>query len=46
VEDLAIYELLNGDVGFLVEVNFRNKSLMSCGYCICLFLIDLEFVLC
>jgi hypothetical protein len=41
VEDLALCELLNGDVVSLVEVNFRNKSLVSCGYCIYLVLIDL-----
>jgi hypothetical protein len=46
VEDPALYELLNGDVAFLVEVNFGNKSLVSCAYCIYLVLIDLEFVLC
>jgi hypothetical protein len=46
VEDPALYELLNGDVTFLVEVNFGNKSLVSCSYCIYLVLVDLEFVLC
>jgi hypothetical protein len=46
VEDLALCELLNGDVASLVEVNFGNKSLVSCGYCIYLVLIDVEFVLC
>jgi hypothetical protein len=46
VEDLALCELLNGDVVSLVEVNFRNKSLVSCGYCIYLVSIDLEFILC
>jgi hypothetical protein len=46
VEDPALCELLNGDIAFLVEVNFRNKSLVSCDYCIYLVLIDLEIVLC
>jgi hypothetical protein len=46
VEDPALCELLNGDVAFLVELNFENKSLMSCTYCIYLVLVDLEFVLC
>jgi hypothetical protein len=46
VEDPALCELLNGDVASLVEVNFGNKSLVSCAYCIYLVLIDLEFVLC
>jgi hypothetical protein len=46
VEDPALYELLNGDVASLVEVNFRNKSLVSCGYCIYLVPINLEFVFC
>jgi hypothetical protein len=46
VEDPTLCELLNGDVASLVEVNFGNKSLVSCGYCIYLISIDLEFVLC
>jgi hypothetical protein len=46
VETPALCEILNGDVASLVEVNFRNKSLVSCGYCIYLVPIDLEFVLC
>jgi hypothetical protein len=46
VEDLALCELLNGDVAFLVRVNFGNNSLMSCAYCIYLVLVNLEFVLC
>jgi hypothetical protein len=46
VEDLALCELLNGDVAFLVGVNFGNKSLMSCAYYIYLVLVDLEFILC
>jgi hypothetical protein len=46
VEVPALCELLNGDVASLVEVNFINKSLVSCAYCIYLVLIDLEFVLC
>jgi hypothetical protein len=46
VEDPALCELLNGDVASLLEVNFGNKSLVSCGYCIYLVPIDLEFVLC
>jgi hypothetical protein len=46
MEDPALCELLNGDVGSLVEVNFGNKSPVSCDYCIYLVLIDLEFVLC
>jgi hypothetical protein len=45
VEDPALCELLNGDVAFLVGVNFGNKSLVSCAYCIYLVLVDLEFVL-
>jgi hypothetical protein len=44
VEDLALYEILNGDVASLVGVNFGNKSLVSCAYCIYLVLVDLEFV--
>jgi hypothetical protein len=31
VEDLALCELLNGDVASLVGVNFRNKALVSCA---------------
>jgi hypothetical protein len=46
VEDPTLCELLNRDVASLVEMNFMNKSLVSCGYCIYLVLIDLEFVLC
>jgi hypothetical protein len=46
VEDPALCELLNGDVASLVQVNFENKSLVSCGYCIYLVPIDLEFILC
>jgi hypothetical protein len=46
VEDPALCELLNGDVASLVGVNFGNKSLVSCTYCIYLVLVDLEFVLC
>jgi hypothetical protein len=46
VEDPAFCELLNGDVASLVELNFENKSLVSCGYCIYSVLIHLEFVLC
>jgi hypothetical protein len=46
MEDPALCELLNEDVAFLVEVNFRYKSLVSSTYCIYLCLIDLEFVLC
>jgi hypothetical protein len=45
VEDPALWELLNGDVASLVKVNFGNKSVVSCDYCIYLVLIDLEFVL-
>jgi hypothetical protein len=45
-EDPALCELLNRDVASLVGVNFGNKSLVSCAYCIYLFFIDLEFVLC
>jgi hypothetical protein len=45
VEDLALCELLNGDVAFLVGVNFVNKSSISCNF-IYLVLIDLEFILC
>jgi hypothetical protein len=45
VEDPALCELLNGDVAFLVEVNFRTKSLVSCTYCIYLVFINLEFAL-
>jgi hypothetical protein len=49
VEDPALCELLNGDVAFLVEVNFGNKSLVSCAYscayCFYLVLIDLRLVL-
>jgi hypothetical protein len=37
VEDPALGELLNGDIAFLVGVNFGNKSLLSC--------VDLEFIL-
>jgi hypothetical protein len=39
VEDPALYVLLNEDVAFLVGVNFGNKSLVSCAYCICLVLV-------
>jgi hypothetical protein len=46
MEDPALCELLNGDVASLVEVNFENKPLVSCAYCIYLVLVDLEFVLC
>jgi hypothetical protein len=46
VEDPTLCELLNGDVASLMEVNFRNKYLISCCYYIYLVLIDLEFVLC
>jgi hypothetical protein len=46
VEDPAICKLLNGDVAFLVGVNFRNKSFVFCAYCIYLVLVDLEFILC
>jgi hypothetical protein len=46
VEDPPLHELFNGDVASLVEVNFGNKSLMYCAYCIYLVLVDLEFVLC
>jgi hypothetical protein len=42
VEDSALCELLKGDVASLVEVNFGNKSLVSCAYCIYLVFIDLE----
>jgi hypothetical protein len=45
VEDLALCELLNGDVASLVGVNFGNKSLVSWAYCIYLVRVDLEFVL-
>jgi hypothetical protein len=46
VKDPALCELINEDIAFLVELNFGNKSLVSCAYCIYLVLIDLEFVLC
>jgi hypothetical protein len=46
VEDPALCELLNGHVASLVGVNFMNKSLVSCAYCMYLVLVDLEFVLC
>jgi hypothetical protein len=46
VEDPALCELLNEDVASLVGVNFGNKSLVSCAYCIYLGLVDLEFVSC
>jgi hypothetical protein len=46
MEDPVLCELLNGDVTSLVEVNFGNKSLVSCVYCIYLVLVDLEFILC
>jgi hypothetical protein len=46
VEGMTLCELLNGDVASLVGVNFENKSLVSCAYCIYLVLVDLEFVLC
>jgi hypothetical protein len=45
VKDPTLCEPLNGDVAFLVEVNFGNKSLVSCTYCIYLVLINLEFIL-
>jgi hypothetical protein len=43
VEDPALCELLDGDVAFLMGVNFVKKS---CAYCIYLVLVHLEFVLC
>jgi hypothetical protein len=46
VEDPALCELHNGDVASLVGVNFGNKFLVSCAYCIYLVPVDLEFVLC
>jgi hypothetical protein len=46
VEDPALCELFNGDVASLVEVNFGNKSLVSCAYFFHLILVDLEFILC
>jgi hypothetical protein len=46
VEYPALCELLNGDVAPLVGVNFGNKSLVSCAYCIYLVHVDLEFILC
>jgi hypothetical protein len=45
VENPALCELLNGDVASLVVVNFGNKSLVFCGYCIYLVPIDVEFIL-
>jgi hypothetical protein len=45
VEDPALCKFLNGDVASLVEVNFGNKSLVCCGYCIYLVFVDLEFIL-
>jgi hypothetical protein len=46
MEDPALCELFNGDVASLLEVKFRNKSLVSFAYCIYLVLVDLEFILC
>jgi hypothetical protein len=46
MKDLALCELLNEDIASLVGVNFVNKSLVSCAYCIYLALVHLEFVLC
>jgi hypothetical protein len=46
VEDPALCKLLNGDIAFLVGVNFGNKSLVSYIYCFHLLLVDIEFVLC
>jgi hypothetical protein len=46
VKDPVLCELLDEDVAFLMEVNFGNKSLMSCAYCIYLVFVDLEFVSC
>jgi hypothetical protein len=45
VEDPGLCDLFNGDVASLVGVNFGNKSLLSCAYCIYLVLVDLEFIL-
>jgi hypothetical protein len=46
VEDPALCKLLNGDVAFLVGVNFGKKSLVSCAYGFHLVLVDIEFILC
>jgi hypothetical protein len=46
VKDSALCEHLNGDVASLVGVNFGNKSLVFCAYCIYLVLVNLKFILC
>jgi hypothetical protein len=46
VEDLTLYELLNGDIASLVGANFGKKFLVSCAYCVYLVLVNLEFLLC
>ena len=45
MDNLALCELLNGDIASLVEVNFGNKSLVTRSYCSYLVLVDFELVL-
>jgi len=45
VDNPALCEHLNGDVASCVQVNFGNKSLVSCSYCSYLVLVDFESVL-
>ena len=45
MDNPALCEHLNGDVASCVEVNFGNKSLVSCSYCSYLVLVDFEIVL-
>ena len=45
MDNPALCEHLNGDVASCVEVNFGNKSLVSCSYCSYLVLVDFESVL-
>ena len=45
MDNPALCEHLNGDVASCVQVNFGNKSLVSCSYCSYLVLVDFEIVL-
>ena len=45
MDNRALCEHLNGDIASCVQVNFGNKSLVSCSYCSYLVLVDFESVL-
>ena len=45
MDNLALCELLSGDVASLVEVNFGSKSYVSCSYCSYFVLVDLGLVM-